>query len=89
MEASLNGTEGVQLAAPRWLSRPLRLPGLPLGTVVLDAGRTDPHVLRPLFDAAWLGSGFEDGTPSFAGQAWKGDTTPALYEPLVVRGSIW
>lgn len=88
--ASLQGLEDIQISNGRQASRPLRIPSLYLGTVALPSGEAvSGHALRNLFDALWLGCGFDDGSPSFSGLGWEGDTASKLYAPETIGGRAW
>jgi hypothetical protein len=88
--ASLQGLEDVQMSNGRQASRPLRIPSLYLGTVALPSGEAvSGQALRKLFDALWLGCGFDDGSPSFSGEGWDGDTASKLYAPETIGGRAW
>lgn len=90
LNAALHGLEDVQIMTSRQASRPLGIPGLFLGTVALPSmpGFT-AEALRVLFDALWLGSGFDGGTPSFQGDGWEGDSAPVVYQPATIGGRAW
>lgn len=88
LSASVHGLEDVQIMGSRRASRPLGLPSVFLGTVAVAHGEAlTPARLRPLFDALWLGAGFEDGSPSFDNDEWAGTRMPSHYEPEVIGGS--
>ena len=88
--ASLHGLEDVQLTNGRQASRPLRIPSLYLGTVALPSSEAvSGQALRKLFDALWLGFGFDDGSPSFSGEGWEGDTASTFYAPKTIGERAW
>jgi hypothetical protein len=65
ISVSLLGLENVQLTMPRWVSRPLRMPSLFLGDITAaSSAAVTPQQFRPLFDALWLGCGFDEGSTS-------------------------
>lgn len=88
--ASLHGLEDVQMSNGRQASRPLQLPSLYLGSVALPSAEAVSGIaLRRVFDALWLGCGFDDGSPSFRGEGWDGDTAAKLYAPATIGGRAW
>ena len=90
INASLLGLEDVQFSTSRWASRPMKIPGLFLGNVgAASSTGVTPQLLRPLMDAFWLGSGFEDGSSSFQNGGWAGDDANVLYEPTTIGGRAW
>jgi hypothetical protein len=90
VSASLHGLEDVQLSTATRASRPLRIPGLFLGNLPVNgASAISGKALRPIFDAMWLGSGFDDGSPSFQTGEWQGESGDRLYEPATIGGRAW
>ena len=90
ISVSVLGLEGVQLTMPRWGSRPLRLPSLFLGNVAATStAAVTPQQFRPLFDALWLGFGFDEGSTSFRDGVWQGDNSREAYEPVTIVGRGW
>jgi hypothetical protein len=90
ISVSLLGLEGVQLTMPRWGSRPLRVPGLFLGNVTAaSSAAMTPQQFRPIFDALWLGCGFDEGSTSFQDGVWQGDGSRQAYEPVAIVGRAW
>jgi len=90
LNASLHDLEQVQVSTPRRMSRPLAVPGLDLGTVVAPVPRAvTPQLLRPILNAIWLASGFEDGSPSFQREIWEGEEARSLYEPVTIGVRAW
>lgn len=77
--AALQGVEDVQIDHGRLASRPLRRPGLFLGSAFLIDAEFPAGELRPMFDAFWLEAGFDEGSPSFGTGAWDGDGDSPLY----------
>jgi hypothetical protein len=90
ISVSLLGLEDVQLVMTRWGSRPLRMPSLFLGSVsASSSAAVTPQLLRRLFDALWLGFGFDEGSISFRDGIWQGDGSARDYEPLTIVGRAW
>jgi hypothetical protein len=90
LTASLHGLEDVQMSNGHQASRPLRNQSLFLGTIALpSADGITATALRKLFDAFWLGCGFDDGSPSFQTGTWEGETAERLYAPATVSGRAW
>jgi hypothetical protein len=90
ISVNMLGLEDVQLTLTRWVSRPLRMPSLFLGNVTAaSSAAVTPQQFRPLFDALWLGCGFDEGSTSFRDGVWQGDGSGRVYEPVMIVGRAW
>jgi len=88
LQISLHDLQDVKISGAHTTSRMLRIPGLELGMVDLPSpDAVQPGALRPMLDALWLASGFEDGATGFNGEIWMGDESGVLYEPIYIGGS--
>jgi hypothetical protein len=90
ISVNLLGLEDVQLTMPRWGSRPLRIQSLSLGNVTAaSSAAVTPQQFRSIFDALWLGCGFDEGSISFRDGVWQGDGSRQAYEPAAIAGRAW
>lgn len=90
IRAALHGVEDMQMMGGRKASRRLRVPAIALGMIsVPSVSAVTVRALRPLLDALWLGSGFEDGSPSFVENISDADRKKALPAPIVVVFREW
>jgi hypothetical protein len=76
----LQGIEDVQIDRCDKLSRPMRRPGLHLGSAFLAGPDISATELRHMLDAFWLEAGFEEGSPSFPQENWQGHSDNPLYQ---------
>ncbi|CAN5500142.1 hypothetical protein BH10PSE12_BH10PSE12_08240 [soil metagenome] len=90
LSAGLDGLEDVQMSNGRNASRPLRIESLFLGTIALpSSAAVTANALRKLFDALWLGCGFDEGSPTFQTATWEGEVAERLYAPATIGGRVW